>query len=118
ASTSVRRLSPDRTERIMAIPEGYASVARGSGVARKLLDAAVAVGLPETVVRTTSVHGYLVPAAVAEEYEKSLKPGPKKGRPAAAKKTGASKKDARESVESGNGETQGQGKQKDAETSG
>lgn len=101
----------------MAIPEGYASVARGSGVARKLLDAAVAVGLPETVVRTTSVHGYLVPTVVAEEYEKSLKPAPKKGRGAAAKKTSAPKKGAQESVESGDGETRGQETKKDAEPS-
>lgn len=57
----------------MAIPEGFASVARGSGVARGLLDAAKELGLdPKTAVRTTSTSGYMVPAEVADRYNKNI----------------------------------------------
>lgn len=57
----------------MAIPEGYASVARGSSVARGLLDAAKELKLdPKTAVRTTSTSGYLVPTEVADLYNENL----------------------------------------------
>lgn len=67
----------------MAIPKGMASIARHSGVARALLDIAEDQGLEPSVVRTTSTHGYLVPEAVAAEYEKMLKGG--KGKKSTAK---------------------------------
>lgn len=57
----------------MAIPEGYASVARGSSVARGLLDAAKELDLdPRTAVRTTSTNGYLVPVEVADRYNENV----------------------------------------------
>ena len=59
----------------MAIPKGLVSVARGSGVARKLLDIAAELKLEPSVVRTTTNYGYLVPEKVAEKYEADLAKG-------------------------------------------
>lgn len=75
----------------MAIPKGMTSVARQSGAARVLLDIAEELGLEPKVVRTTSVHGYLVPNAVAEKYEETLKGGKAKRKTSAAPKTTAAK---------------------------
>ncbi|MGO2600888.1 MAG: hypothetical protein ACTH7X_08875 [Brevibacterium aurantiacum] len=75
----------------MAIPKGMTSVARQSGAARVLLDIAEELGLEPKVVRTTSVHGYLVPNAVAEKYEETLKGGKGKRKASATPKATAAK---------------------------
>jgi hypothetical protein len=53
----------------MAVDEGYAFVSpKGSVTARGLLEAAKALGLEASVVRST-MGGYYVPVAVSKKYE-------------------------------------------------
>lgn len=79
----------------MAIPEGLVSIARGSGVARALLDIAAEKKLDPRVIRTSTHHGYLVPEVVAEAYEaKLLEESKAESKPKAKRQTAAQKKAA------------------------